>query len=100
MFSRRIDMDVTSPCHNGPSTGIRYKYSILGPESRIWFDDGIVGLAEIVAVLNTRSRQFNFELTSIDVGLDTKNSVKQTISDPTERSKILRDGLRTRIERL
>jgi hypothetical protein len=46
---------------------------------------------------NRCSRRHHLELGRIDAGIDTENQLGATISDPIERRKLAREGVRTRI---
>jgi hypothetical protein len=78
----------------------RYKYSIYGPEGRIWFDDQLLNARNALDTLNTFAHKNGVELIEIDAGIDTRKRLRDTITDPTERKKLLREGVRTRIRSL
>jgi hypothetical protein len=72
-----------------PQQGVaRYKYSIYGPEGRIWFDDRLQNLRSALDALTGFARKNDIELIEIDAGIDTKMRLNKS------------DGARTRIQSL
>ena len=79
---------------------VRFSYFVFGTQYKIWFDDGLLRLADVLDVVNKYIRENSIEIISVDVGTDTLESVKRTITNPNELKKILRSGVKTRISEL
>lgn len=78
----------------------RYKYSIYGQEGRIWFDDKLQNVRNALDALNEFAHKNGIDLIEIDVGIDTRKRLRDTITDPIGRKKLLHEGIKTRIQSL
>ena len=72
----------------------RYKFSIFSAGERIYFDDQISRLDELISWLNHQAKVYGIPLIAVDAGLDTRRKIKATVTDRSVRSQLLRDGVR------
>ncbi len=76
----------------------RYKYAVYGPEGRIWFDDQLQNVRNVLDSLNEFAHKNSIELIEIDAGGDTRKRLRDTVTDSIDRKKLLHEGVRTRIQ--
>jgi hypothetical protein len=78
----------------------RYKFIIYGSKVQIRFDDRLKNLRSALGTLTEFSQLNGIELIEIDIGLDTRRRMLETVSDAAQRKSILREGIKTRIRNL
>jgi hypothetical protein len=72
-----------------------YVYGATG--TRIRFDDGLEQLRDLLDQINRYVRQRGIEIVRYDRGTDTLKGVRNSSANPTDRKRVLREGVRSRL---
>jgi hypothetical protein len=78
----------------------RAKFSVIAPDDRIVFDDGLRELRGCLDAINENIRGRSIELVFIDRGADTYEKTRTTVTNAEQRRKLMRDGVRVSLSEL
>ena len=75
-------------------------YGIYGPTGVIWFSEQLKNVRPLLDQINIQIRRYGIEVISIDSTKNTIVPAMKNLSSRSERFKIMKEGVRTKIQQL